>query len=161
MANEGVEDQQQLGNLAPGAPLLASSRPQLGIRQAFLFGLSQCCWLDQHALSLIALALPRPFNHHRLQDRGATGSARQGGIATRQVLQVVEVSTRQAERAIAFYPQQTAPIQVDAAFATAGGAPHPEDHQLPISARLLVGTGQGPARPEPPRRAELCRLTRG
>ena len=75
---------------------------------------------------------------------------------------MVEVGTRQAQRALAFHPQQTAPIQLDAAVATVGGAPYPEDHQLPISVRLLVGTGQGTARPGlAPRRAELCRLPRG
>jgi hypothetical protein len=51
---------------APGGRLLPSSGAQLGVGQTFLFSLSQCCWLDEHTLSLVALASPRPFHHDRL-----------------------------------------------------------------------------------------------
>jgi hypothetical protein len=78
------------------------------------------------------------------------GSARQGGVATRQVLQMVEVRTRQAQRVLAFHPQQTSPIQLRIALAALGALAHPEDHQLPLPTHRLVGAGRAPDRPRLP-----------
>jgi hypothetical protein len=53
-----------LGELATSGCLLASARAELGIGQALHLGLSQGRRLDQDALSLVALASTRPFEHH-------------------------------------------------------------------------------------------------
>src|SRR5262249_35397447 len=122
-----------LGLVADSAPL-APTRPDVGVSQALRLGSFERRWLDQHSLSLVAVAAARPLDRDRGQ-RGITPRAtREGGVTARQILEMVEVGALQTQRTLVFDAQQAAAFDLTAAFGARRGTSDPEHHQL--TARL-------------------------
>src|SRR5688572_11609142 len=69
----------------------------LGIRQAFPLSARKRFFVDQHALSLIALSRPAKADDSRTQCRVTTSSASKCGISTLEEHQVIEVGAAQAK----------------------------------------------------------------
>ena len=75
---------------------------------------------DEHSLTLVPLARATPFQHHGGQRRVLTCAARQRSITRRQKQKVIEIRTREAERApIARQRDQRPGAEIFATFVTA------------------------------------------
>lgn len=88
---------------------LAAPGACLRVVQALGLGALERVFLDEQSLALVPLARATPFQHHGGQRRVLTRAARQRSIARRQKQEVIEIRTREAERAPDRLPERSAP----------------------------------------------------
>ena len=63
-------------------------------------------WLDKHPLTFVALSSARPLHNYGLHFRMRTRASGQRGIAAVEIPEMIKVGACQAQRTVAFEPQQ-------------------------------------------------------
>jgi len=86
---------------------LPNQGTSLAVRQAFPLRPRKPCFVDQHALSLIALPRPAEADDESTQCRVATGSAGERGISTLKEHEMIEVGAGQAKGPVSLQPEET------------------------------------------------------
>lgn len=95
-----------VGELALSAGSLAPGRSLGLIREAFLLGAVHSVLLDEYALALVAAAGAAEAHDDGREPAVLAGAARQGGIAAREVHEMVQVGAGEAERSGVLHLQQ-------------------------------------------------------
>jgi hypothetical protein len=103
---------------APLGVALAAPLPHFTVDQAFLLGLRDRRGLGENALPFVALACATPLNDNRGEPTCASSPSSQGGIATRDELQMAEVSAVQAHRAAIVHGEEITPLEFPGARRT-------------------------------------------
>ena len=82
--------------------LVPLADPEISIGQGFFLGAADRRWFGENSLALVMLAGARPLQHHGSQRRMLGSPSGNGRIASRQILQMIEIGTLKTKRPVVF-----------------------------------------------------------